>query len=575
MNLRSLRVSLVLPYVLLVTLVALALGSTFYWAADRNIGVFSDQYMRAVASRIAQAVHFHVQGSAAVLEAAFPEGVQTRSDISPDLGDLRTRFWVATSMFTNPNSYVYYGNEAGQSIALKRLSEREVELRLKLRTESHRLYYRYQGIHGQPRLSGEEPDLFDPRERIWYQLAQQTSEQIWTTVYIDFTSHDLVVTRARRVLDAGEVFRGVVATDVSLREINRFITELDIGDQGRAFVFERDGKLIAATGIPNLGMSIDGKLMRVSAEDSVDPVIKAAHGSINALLGHARADSHRDDNREYRATALDEQGRTVTIAARRVVDDAGMDWMAVVAIPRGAILMGIQRQIVIALVIGLVAVLLTILIGMRVFGRVAHDVISLSRAVDRIRAGDPSVPINIRRQDEVGDLARNFSAMHTDLFTDRLTGVANRTALDSLLDRLTRDPGGRPFAVLFIDLNDFKPLNDRYGHDNGDRALVEVARRLRDSLRADDLLVRLGGDEFVVVAMGIQSDQALAGLKEKLREQIEAPLNDLVDIPADQAAHLGAAIGVACWPSDGRDAETLLKHADTDMYRHKPSGRSR
>ena len=223
----------------------------------------------------------------------------------------------------------------------------------------------------------------------------------------------------------------------------------------------------------------------------------------------------------------------------------------------------------------MLAVLLTILIGMRVFGRVAHDVISLSRAVDRIRSGDPSVPINIQRRDEVGDLARNFSAMHTDLFTDRLTGVANRTALDSLLGRLTRDSAGQPFAVLFIDLNDFKPLNDQYGHDNGDRALVEVAGRLKDSLRADDLLVRLGGDEFVVVAMGIQSPEALASLKEKLQTRLRAPLQDLVDIPAGHVAYLGAAIGAACWPTDAIDAETLLKHADADMYHHKPSGRRR
>lgn len=573
MNLRSLRFALVLPYVLLVILVAVALGGTFYWSASRNVAAFSDQYMRAMASRIAQAVHFHVHGSASVLSAAFPDGVSVPNDISSDLNTLRTRFWVATSMFTNPNDYVYYGNENGQSIALKRLSDKDVELRLKLRPELHRLYYRYAGIDGMPRLTGREENLFDPRERVWYELARETDEQIWTTVYIDFTSRDLVVTRAKRVQDADGDFSGVVATDVSLREINRFVSTLDIGDEGRAFVVERDGKLIAATDIANLGMSIDGKLMRVSAAHNDDPVIKAAYQSIDVLLGDDKADIRRDDDREYRAVVEDAEGNAVTVAARRIVDVAGMDWMAVVAIPRNAIFMGLRQQIIFALAIGLLAVLLTILVGMRIFGRIARDAVTLSRAVDRVRAGDPSVSITSNRRDELGDLARNFQAMHMDLFTDRLTGVANRMALDSLLERLTVDGQGQPFAVLFIDLNDFKPLNDLYGHDNGDRALIEVARRLRAALRSEDFLARLGGDEFVIVAAR-RSSMTLSAFKAKLQAVIETPLETLKGLPDGAQARVGAAIGTACWPDDGRDPETLLKHADLDMYANKPSGRS-
>jgi diguanylate cyclase (GGDEF)-like protein len=573
MNLRSLRVSLVLPYVLLLALVAAALGGTFYWAASRNIGQFSDQYMRAVASRIAQAVHFHVHGSASVLEAAFPEGMPVPSDIAPHLDELRTRFWVATSMFTNPNNYVYYGNEAGQSIALKRLGEQDAELRLKLRPELHRLYYRYHGIQGKPRLIGQEPGLLDPRERVWYQLARQTSVQVWTTVYIDFSSQDLVVTRARRVLGADGQFQGVVATDVSLQEINRFIGGLDIGDQGRAFVVERDGKLIAATGAANLGLSVDGKPLRINAANSDDPVVRAAYQGMARLVGGSRPDSRLDDNREYRLIVQDSVGDTITVAARRVVDDAGMDWLAVVAIPRNAIFTGIHQQLGIALGIGLLAVLLTILIGTRIFGRIAHEVISLSRAVDRIRSGDPSVAIATRRQDELGDLARNFSAMQVDLFTDRLTGVASRMALDSLLARLTSDRRASPFAVLFIDLNEFKPLNDQFGHDDGDRALIEIAGRIKACLRAEDLLARRSGDEFIVVAMGVSSPEALDSLKSKLRARIAAPLETLTNVPPGRVARLGAAIGAACWPADAQDAEALLKSADEAMYRDKPAGR--
>ncbi|MBV2182712.1 MAG: diguanylate cyclase [Castellaniella sp.] len=575
MNPRSLRISLVLPYVLLVSMVAMALGTTYYWAARNNIGLFSDQYMRETASHMAQAVHFHVRGSGSVLEAAFPEGIVTHPDIAQDLNELRTRFWVATSMSTNPNDYVYYGNEAGQSIALKRRADDEVELRLKLRPELHRTYYRYTGIRGRVVATGRESGNLDPRERVWYQLAQNTARHVWTGVYIDFTTQELVVTRARRVLAQDGTFIGVVATDVSLREISRFISSLNIGDQGRAFIVERDGKLIAATGLANLGLSVDGKPIRISTENSHDPVIEAAYLGVSGLLDPAGHDPQSGDDQEYRTTVHDEQGRLITVAARRIVDRAGLDWLAVVAIPRDALFVGIQRQIWLALGISLLAVLLTILIGMRIFGRVAHDVISLSDAVSRIRRGDRHVPIDVRRRDEVGDLARNFQAMQSDLSMDRLTGVSNRAAMDSLLDHLTQDPRGQPFAILFIDLNDFKPLNDQYGHDNGDKALVEIAQRLKSCLREDDLLAHLGGDEFVIVARGISAPQALDALKTHLLSRIEAPLHSLDDIPSGRPIHLGAAIGVACWPTDAATANGLLRAADNDMYRHKDFARCR
>lgn len=184
--------------------------------------------MREIVARISQAVRFHVHGSAAVLEAAFPRGVHVNTDVALDLSLLRSRFWVATSMHSNPNDYVYYGNKNGQSIALKRVDHDEVELRLKTQDDEHRTYYRYRGIYGTPKESAVESNLFDPRTRLWYRLAQHTPMHIWTTVYIDFSSDDLVVTRAKRVLNEQDQVEGVVATDVSLKEINQFISALNL-----------------------------------------------------------------------------------------------------------------------------------------------------------------------------------------------------------------------------------------------------------------------------------------------------------------------------------------------------------
>ena len=213
--------------------------------------------------------------------------------------------------------------------------------------------------------------------------------------------------------------------------------------------------------------------------------------------------------------------------------------------------------------------LLAVAAGMRIFGRIAHDITALSSAVNRIRRGVLDVPISVQRQDEVGDLARNFKAMHTELFTDKLTGVANRTALTSLLASITTAHNQRPFTLFFIDLNHFKPLNDRYGHANGDLALTEVAQRFQASLRPGDFVARLGGDEFVVVALDVSTPAASAALIAKLTALVEQPLQSLHNIPADTEVRLGAAIGYARWPEDASDPEELLKLADAEMYKFK------
>src|SRR5690606_12119451 len=158
--------------------------------------------------------------------------------------------------------------------------------------------------------------------------------------------------------------------------------------------------------------------------------------------------------------------------------------------------------------------------------------------------------------------ARNFRAMRQSLFTDPLTGVSNRSALNHLLARLTQESAvdGQlvPFALVFTDLNRFKPLNDRWGHDNGDRALREIAHHLRAQLRAGDALARLGGDEFVVVAQGVGDDDQALQLMEALRLAIGAPLRTLKGEAAGRTLSVGAAIGHALFPRDGKNPSDLL-----------------
>ncbi|MFS4551916.1 diguanylate cyclase domain-containing protein [Comamonas resistens] len=564
----SLKLSLILPFVALIALLTSALGMLWYWTGSKTVSSLSEQVMEEKAERIAQMVDRHIHGSSAVLEAAFPEGLPVERDIRQHLPQFTARLWMATSLHTRPNDYVYYGNVAGQGIGLKRLAPQLAELRLKTRADEKRSYYQVAGINAEPVYQSTEKNLFDPRQRPWFKLAQQSSEPVWTPVYIDFNAGDLVLTRARRVLsDKGE-FEGVVAADVSLKALNDFVGKIHLSEHGRAFIIESDGSLIASTGLPNIRTLADGKMERMTAEASADPLIQAVYAEVQGVF-------HSSVPSDVPRTALleDAQHNQIRIAYRRVVDSAGLQWMAVVAVPHKDILAGVYRHMAMVGGLGALALVIAVLIGTRIFGAVANDMRSLTRAVRLVGQGEIDTPIEVQRRDEIGELAHNFHRMRHSLFTDPLTGASNRSALQHILSTLTRPLPGQstaaPFALLFVDLNRFKPLNDQWGHDNGDLALAEVTVRLRNLLRPDDVVARLGGDEFVIILRGVGDEEQVQAVRLKIDHALQQPLTTLQGLPAGEIVTVGASVGQALYPRDAQDPQSLLKQADQDMYRNK------
>ncbi len=151
---------------------------------------------------------------------------------------------------------------------------------------------------------------------------------------------------------------------------------------------------------------------------------------------------------------------------------------------------------------------------------------------------------------------------------DPLTGLANRTLLADRIDRaMTRaERGAAPPAVLLLDLDGFKAVNDSFGHAVGDLLLVEVARRLRAVVRDTDTVARLGGDEFALVVLDATDEQVLE-MAERIRVALLAPAQ-----LGDQVCWVGASIGV-CFAVRGQQADALLRDADTAMYAAKTSAR--
>ena len=170
---------------------------------------------------------------------------------------------------------------------------------------------------------------------------------------------------------------------------------------------------------------------------------------------------------------------------------------------------------------------------------------------------------------DITDRKRAEGRIHHLAFFDALTNLPNRSLFNRLVQQSLTEAtrSNSCSALLFIDLNRFKPVNDTLGHRVGDLVLQEIANRFRASLRGADVVSRLGGDEFVVAVLDIASRDHASNVAQKLLASLEDPI--VID---GNELKLGASIGISIFPEDGHDTETLLRLADIAMYRAKETG---
>lgn len=155
-------------------------------------------------------------------------------------------------------------------------------------------------------------------------------------------------------------------------------------------------------------------------------------------------------------------------------------------------------------------------------------------------------------------------------FFDPLTGLANRLLLVDRFQRAMQHAkrSRQQFAVLMVDLNKFKAINDTYGHAAGDTVLITVAQRLVSVVRSSDTVARLGGDEFVLIIESIAEREQVVALGHKLIDMLAEP----VALDSGEVVSLGGSIGFAWYPSDGENLKDILEVADQAMYFCKTSG---
>ncbi|SFV70243.1 diguanylate cyclase/phosphodiesterase (GGDEF & EAL domains) with PAS/PAC sensor(s) [hydrothermal vent metagenome] len=156
-------------------------------------------------------------------------------------------------------------------------------------------------------------------------------------------------------------------------------------------------------------------------------------------------------------------------------------------------------------------------------------------------------------------------------YHDALTDLPNRILFEDRLKQaiIAAQRHKQKFALLFLDLDQFKKINDSLGHNIGDKVLIEVAKRFRNRLREEDTFARLGGDEFTIILRNIKNERAAAKVAQKLINSLKEPL-----FIAQHTLHISTSIGISLYPNDSNNKEDLLKYADAAMYKAKEEGRN-
>lgn len=263
----------------------------------------------------------------------------------------------------------------------------------------------------------------------------------------------------------------------------------------------------------------------------------------------------------------------------------GLGWSVVARQPLAVAYAPATAQMVETVLAGGAMVLLFSTLGWMAAGRVTRPLRRIAQAAERIRSGERGAEMPVlggsaeitslsaTLRDLVDGLTHRDAALvrlEDIAYQDRLTGLPNRRYFEQYVEATTAGNGSAAF--LYIDLDGFKPVNDRLGHDAGDLVLRQVGERLAACFRGDDVVARLGGDEFAAVLpqrAGAEPPD-LDGLARRIIEAVNEPVG--ID---GEMVRVGCSLGIALWPEDSPDVAEALRRADQALYQAKRAGRNR
>ncbi|WP_088891317.1 bifunctional diguanylate cyclase/phosphodiesterase [Leptolyngbya ohadii] len=428
---------------------------------------------------------------------------------------------------------------------------------------------------------------YNYREEAWYENAIRLQRAVWTPVYLwdDPTSgQEISLAAASPLYNANRELVGAIGVDLKLTRIQQYLQTLDISPSGKIFIVERDGTMIASSGDQMPFVEINGQAQRLNVEQSRDPAVQQTaqflqqkFGSFAAIQQPQTLQIHRHD---IPFAGLQTDRQFVHVMPQR--DRFGLDWLVVITVPESDFMEQVHENARLTLILCLGTLALTIAIGTITARHLTQPILRTIHAADALSQNNWQQPIPDSPTRELTQLSRAFNRMATQIrqsfeqlafiaHHDALTGLLNRRAFEQELGAAIAKRQYHPsyqFAVLFLDLDYFKLVNDSYGHLVGDQLLIAVRRRLQSCVRETDAIARFGGDEFTILLDGIASPDAATEIAQRIIHTLQACFSI-----EGREIFINTSVGIVFSSLTGDNTTEILRDADTALYQAKASGK--
>lgn len=430
------------------------------------------------------------------------------------------------------------------------------------------------------------PPGYDPRERSWYLAAKAAEgEIIWTEPYLDYITQKIVITAARAVISQSGRLEGVISVHFDVSTISGVISNSKVGSKGFVMLLSKKGAIVANKEDFMIGERIFGD-------------------GYEELLIHGKPDSL-----EYKIN------KAMFKLKYDIFSENGM--VLVTAVSKNEIDEELGKALEPIMITGIVCLL--------VFGTLAYifalkGISPLQRLVSMMQdaeKGNYHVHEEFKEYEEINKLSQNFNNMIGSIqrrdselmasnmelaateeelrkqynklkrsqqvlkeseeritrlaFYDPLTGLANR---EKLIEDITEALGksiddNSDGALIYMDLDNFKTINDTLGHTIGDKVLIEISQKFKMAGKYDKTVARIGGDEFIMLVKGVDSPSTLVEICSSIIDLFNEPV-----IVESKNFNLTASLGVVLFPVHGKTVEELMKKADMAMYKAKNKGKN-
>lgn len=579
----SLPFFLVAPFLLQIFVIVSVIG----WLSFRNgqmaVNEVTSELRNDISNRISDKVKSYISVPPLVNQITADAIANGQIDLDDERA-LGRHFWQQILTFSDA-TFHFLGKADGEFVAARKSASGKVEIGFANQRTNQQINYFNPDLYGD-RLTLAEviPNRFDPRTRPWYQKGVEMGKPSWTEIYRHFVTKGLTISAIYPIytqIDAQNRSRlvGVISTDFVFLQLNKFLRSIEIGKSGKpvnAFIIEKSGALISTSTNDPTFIIRDTVTDRIFAQNSENEIVRR---SVQQLIKHQGNLNVSSPNEfEFEITGAKHFARVSPLK-----DDMGIDWLILVVIPESEFMDKIQENTRSTIAISAIALAISTIVGMFVARRVTKPILNLSTAVASLAKQRDVITIPEEGIEELKQLAKSFNIMsdklestfidlHHTAYHDPLTNLPNRSAfIYSLENRIARrevEPEYL-FALLFLDLDRFKLVNDSLGHLVGDLLLVAVAQRLQSCLRHTDMLSRFGGDEFIILLHEIPHIEFAS----QFAERVQKVLNQPFELEGHQI-YTSASIGIVSPLSSIGSPQDLLRDADIALYQAKHDGKS-